>query len=204
MNLILPYFIIIIVLLQLCLRKNSKKTQKNNENFWQKELEANSVRKKDISGLNYIVIPDNLTIPDTQNPKILKEWNTFLGLKDKKILNLTGLTNTDLKLNYGAANLTVLTSYDNNFTTLAKATARIGELLMQEGFTEEALSFLEYGISIQTDVSTNYTLLADYYNNAGTPEKIDALINSAEQLNSLMKDSILTKLKAARYQKNAN
>ncbi len=198
MKLILPYFIILIVLLQLCLRKNSKKTEKNNDDFWRKEHEANSVRKKDISGLDYITIPDTLAIPDTQNPRILKEWNTLCNLKDKKILNLTGYTNTDLKLQYGAANLTQLTVCDNNFTTLAKAVARIGEQLMKDGFTDEALSFLEYGIKIQTDVSTNYTLLADYYKSEGTPEKIDTLISRAEQLNSLMKDSILSKLKAIR------
>ena len=69
---------------------------------------------------------------------------------------------------------------------------------MKDGFTDEALSFLEYGIKIQTDVSTNYTLLADYYKSEGTPEKIDTLISRAEQLNSLMKDSILSKLKAIR------
>ena len=198
MKLILPYFIILIVLLQLCLRKNSKKAEKNNDDFWRKEHEANSVRKKDISGLDYITIPDTLAIPDTQNPRILKEWNTLCNLKDKKILNLTGYTNTDLKLQYGAANLTQLTVCDNNFTTLAKAVARIGEQLMKEGFTDEALSFLEYGITIQTDVSTNYTLLAEYYRSEGAPEKIDTLISRAEQLNSLMKDSILSKLKAIR------
>lgn len=198
MKLILPYFIILIVLLQLCLRKNSKKTEKNNDDFWRKEYEANSVRKKDISGLDYITIPDTLAIPDTQNPRILKEWNTLCNLKDKKILNLTGYTNTDLKLQYGAANLTQLTVCDNNFTALAKAVARIGEQLMKEGFTDEALSFLEYGITIQTDVSTNYTLLAEYYRSEGAPEKIDTLISRAEQLNSLMKDSILSKLKAIR------
>lgn len=195
MKLILPYFIILIVLLQLCLKKNSKKTEKNNDDFWRKEYEANSVRKKDISGLDYITIPDTLTIPDTQNPRILKEWNTLCNLKDKKILNLTGYTNTDLKLQYGAANLTQLTVCDNNFTALAKAVARIGEQLMKDGFTDEALSFLEYGITIRTDVSTNYTVLAEYYRNEGMPEKIDTLISRAEQLKSLMKDSILSKLK---------
>ena len=198
MKLILPYFIILIVLLQLCLKKNSKKTEKNNDDFWRKEYDPNSVRKKDISGLDYITIPDTLTIPDTQNPRILKEWNTLCNLKDKKILNLTGYTNTDLKLQYGAANLTQLTVCDNNFTALAKAVARIGEQLMKDGFTDEALSFLEYGITIRTDVSTNYTVLAEYYRNEGMPEKIDTLISRAEQLKSLMKDSILSKLKEIR------
>jgi hypothetical protein len=53
---------------------------------------------------------------------------------------------------------------------------------------------LEYGIAVHTEISTNYTLLADYYLNHGQPEKIDLLIAQAENLNSLMKDSVIEKL----------
>lgn len=194
MKLILPYFIIIIVLLQLCLRKNSKKYTKNNEDFWEKESQANSVRKKDISSLDYITIPEDLLLPKTENSRILKEWNNIQELKTKKILNLTGYSNTDLKLEFGAANLTILTDCDNHFTALAKSVSKIGELLMQEGFTTEAVSFLEFGIQIKTDISTNYTLLAQHYADCGSPEKIDLLIAQATQLKSLMKDSIIPSL----------
>ena len=51
MKLILPYFILILFLLQHNMKKNSKKEKINNETFWKRESEANSVRKKDISGL---------------------------------------------------------------------------------------------------------------------------------------------------------
>ncbi len=50
MKLILPYFILILFLLQHNMKKNSKKEKINNETFWKRESEANSVRKKDISG----------------------------------------------------------------------------------------------------------------------------------------------------------
>ena len=52
MKLILPYFILILFLLQHNMKKNSKKEKINNETFWKRESEANSVRKKDISGLD--------------------------------------------------------------------------------------------------------------------------------------------------------
>ena len=55
--------------------------------------------EKDISGLDYIRIPDTLTCPDTQDERILKEWHTIEALKEKKILNLSGFTNTDLNWN---------------------------------------------------------------------------------------------------------
>lgn len=84
MKLILPYFILILFLLQHNMKKNSKKEKINNETFWKREAEANSVRKKDISGLDYIRIPDTLTCPDTQDERILKEWHTIEALKEKK------------------------------------------------------------------------------------------------------------------------
>ena len=142
MKLILPYFILILFLLQHNMKKNSKKEKINNETFWKRESEANSVRKKDISGLDYIRIPDTLTCPDTQDERILKEWHTIEALKEKKILNLSGFTNTDLKLEYGVGNLTELTDYDNNYVTLSRSLARIAELLTEQGLKKEAAAFM--------------------------------------------------------------
>ena len=151
---------------------------------------------KDISGLDYIRIPDTLTCPDTQDERILKEWHTIEALKEKKILNLSGFTNTDLKLEYGVGNLTELTDYDNNYVTLSRSLARIAELLTEQGLKKEAAAFLEFGIATHTDIGKNYTLLAGYYMEYGKPEKIDFLIAQAEQLSSLSKDPIIARLKA--------
>ena len=165
MKLILPYFILILFLLQHNMKKNSKKEKINNETFWKRE-------------------------------RILKEWHTIEALKEKKILNLSGFTNTDLKLEYGVGNLTELTDYDNNYVTLSRSLARIAELLTEQGLKKEAAAFLEFGIATHTDIGKNYTLLAGYYMEYGKPEKIDFLIAQAEQLSSLSKDPIIARLKA--------
>ena len=104
MKLILPYFIILLFLLQFYLKKNSKKTRSDNENFLKRESRANMSRKKDISNLNYITIPDTLPFVDTDVETIKKAQNDLADLKEKKILNLTGMSNTDLKIKYGVAN----------------------------------------------------------------------------------------------------
>ena len=96
---------------------------------------------------------------------MINELNTGLieALKEKKILNLSGFTNTDLKLEYGVGNLTELTDYDNNYVTLSRSLARIAELLTEQGLKKEAAAFLEFGIATHTDIGKNYTLLAGYY-----------------------------------------
>ena len=115
-----------------------------------------------------------------------------------KILNLTGITNTELKEQYGVANLTILSDYDNNYTTLVNTIARWGARLIDLEYNDEAVTVLEYGLSIGTDVSRNYLILADIYRKKGETDKIDALITRASTLKSLMKNSILSKLNEVR------
>ena len=173
MHFILPYFIILIIILQFAIKRSSRNHKSRNQQFLERESRANQVRRKDISNLNYISIPDNLPLINSgnetfnqllsNNSGMMRSYNTITGLKDKKILNLTGISNTELKLSYGAANLTELTEYDDNFTTLIKAIASLGHALIDNNDTADALSFLEYGISIGSDISSNYIDLAIIY-----------------------------------------
>lgn len=194
MKLLLPYFIIIIILLQLILRKNSKKTKEADESFWKREAEANDVRRKDISNLDYIAIPDSLPFVKCENAEINRLQDKLMSMRDKKILNLTGYSNTDLKIEYGVANLPKLSEYDDNFAALAQTIFFLGKALMDAGYTAEAVKFLEFGIQCGTDVTSNYIMLAEYYSASNETDKIDKLIIAASSLKSLSKDVILKKL----------
>ncbi len=197
MHLLLPYFIILIVLIQLKLRKNSKKNAESDKNYLQRESEANNVRKKSIDNLDYIIIPehmmfDDVSCLDTEFTNLTKVIN---DLRSKKILNLTGYTNTDLKLEYGAGNLATLTEYDDNYASLARTIVAMGKLLIDKNYTDAAVELLELGIASKTDISANYTLLADYYREINHLERINHLIDVAGELKSLNRNVILNKLK---------
>ena len=194
MNLLLPYFIILIVVFQFFLRKNSKKNVNSNKEFWDREHQANNTRKQNIDNLDYITIPETLPIPESLDSDIIKLKNDLLALKDKKILNLTGMSNTDLKMEYGVANLTALTEYDNNYSDLVRKIAAGGDLLFKKGYEKEAVELLELGIQYRTDITRNYTTLAEYYVSHNMNNKIDQLLMTAETLNSLSKDVIIKKL----------
>lgn len=194
MKLILPYFIILLVLLQLCLRKNSKKGNDSLTQFLDRESQANNTRKKDISNLDYIIIPDSLPFVETDNAEINKYQNTLRSLMDKKIVNLSNMSNTDLKLKYGAANLQYLSEYDENFTSLTKTLSKLGCLLIDNGFEKEGVTFLEFGVQCATDISLNYIALAKYYAANNMKNKIDNLILSVGSSKSLLKDSIISSL----------
>ena len=97
----------------------------------------------------------------------MRSYNTITGLKDKKILNLTGISNTELKLSYA---------------------------LIVNNDTADALSFLEYGISIGSDISSNYIDLAIIYAATDRFDDIRKLKEKAGMLKSLSRDNIIEQL----------
>lgn len=207
-------------------KKSSNAEKKESDTFWKKEHEADFVRKKDISSLEYITIPvkelpfgildgiSEKTIPESSGDEttpaeadlqlgktvsaIKNCEQTVLNLSQKKILNLTGITNTELKLTYGAANLDELSSYDQNFTVLARTLHQWACALDSLGFTREAQTVLEFGIASGSDVSGSYALLARIYRIQGNVEGLDALLSRAETLNSLTKAATIEKVQTER------
>lgn len=191
----LGLFIIICSILSLLRKKHTKRQNNISDKFWEKERKANQTRRQDISDLPYITIPlEKFPIGILENDTIKECENTLSELSEKRILNLGTQTNTDLKLAYGSANLSSLTEYEQNFTTLCQTLVTYASALLSEEQPSSAQTVLEYGISIGSDVSQNFLLLADIYKSQGAVGKIEELIATAEQLDSLMKHSILEKL----------
>ena len=167
-----------------------------DKSLLEKEALANATPKKNIDNLPYIKVDPSvlpLDVP-TDRAETIERQDTIRGMSGKKILNLTGISNTDLKLEYGAPNISFLSSCDGFYTRLVMNLARLAEDYINNGYVNEAKTLLEYGISVGTDVKKNYTLLADIYINEGTPSKIKDLLASAENLNSLSKPGIIAAL----------
>lgn len=202
MNFFFPIFglFIIFVLWSSYERKKSDRiSNKIKDDFWTLESNANNVRKQPLDNENYIIIDNNLLInnlwPNHPEDEQLTNLSEVLSsLLDKRILNLTGKTSTDIKLKYGVANLNEVSSYDDNFTLMVQTISNYGTRLMELGNSPAAISVLEFGIDSLTDISSNYKHLAQLYIDAGTPDKIDHLIETAQNIDSLMKDSIIRTL----------
>ena len=179
--------------------RTDRSAKSAHETFWEKERQANLTRKKDISELDYIVIPiQQLPFPTLEDEEITEVQKRLQKLATEKIVNFTGITNTELKLQYGAPNIELLMAFDKNYLELVRTLYRYAKLLYEQGYKEEATAILEYGISIKTDVSANYTLLASIYKEKNNMKRIDFIISQAETLNSLTKNSLLTNLMAIR------
>lgn len=181
------------------LRKHRRKEAQVEDSFWERETAANNTRKKPLDDLEYISIPFDFLPMDIlkEDDEVAECHRLLLTLSEQKIVNLTGLSNTELKLRYGAPNITVLTDYDQNYTVLARTLQKWASLLYQAGYTQEAKTILEFAVSTKTDVSASYAILAEIYKKNGQTQKIESLLQIAEGLNSAMKPAIVRILKEA-------
>lgn len=176
-------------------KKADRQSTTKERDFWERENNANLTRKQDISNLDYVDFT-GVTLPFAKfSDDLLRQCEEqVLKLKEEKILNLTGVSNTDLKLTYGAANLPLLTNYDQNFTLLVRTLNTWGSRLQELSHSQEAITVLAFSVSIGSDIKNTYQLLAELYLQEGETAKIDDLKIKASTLNSLMKAPILSTL----------
>ncbi len=175
--------------------KYNQTVARNKKQFWDKESEANNVRRADISGLNYIRLPmDTFPLTKAATCGLTTQIEELVKLSEKDILNLSTYTNTDLKLMYGPANLDTLSQCDENYTQLIKTLNKIGDELIKANAADDALVFLEYAVSIDTSITQTYVNLGAIYHNQGDTDKLNDLITKAENIESLSGPTIVTKL----------
>ena len=177
--------------------KSSRQDEERVRAFWTRENEANNTRRKNLDTIEYVKVPnwislDSLSKSLPTDDDELNRCNDILKtLMSQRILNLTGMTSTDIKLEYGPANLSKLDEYDQNFTLFAQTIYAYGERLHTLGFDHEAMRVLRYGIDSLADISGNYKLLATLYIKYGQQDKIYEIKETATKLNSLLKNSII-------------
>lgn len=190
--------IIFAAIISLKLRRENSQEAKAQRKYWEREAKSNFIRKKSLDSLDYITIPDELLSmsPEHMTDALQCDLNDLKNLSECKIVNLTGLSNTDLKLQYGTANITILSEYDFHYTNLVTLLQRIAEKLSESGNDALAIQTLEFAVATGTDVGKSYYMLAGLYTKYHTPEKIEGLVRHAGQLRSLSRDTIVRNLQA--------
>ena len=175
---ILTIFIVFLVVLTYHIKKSDAAQAKVQDEFWEKERKSNAVRKQDISKLEYITIPLE-KIPHHLNTEVEK---AFFALAEKTMLNLTGISNTDLKLTYGTANLALLSEYDANFTDMVSLLPEYTQELLNAGEEDTARMLLEFAITCKADSAKIYSQLVSIYRNNGESQKLDWLRETSKNL----------------------
>ena len=75
----LAIFIVFCIVLTYYIRKGDSSQKKVMDDFWEKERQANAIRKKDISKLDYITIPLE-KIPHSLDTQVEKDFFSLCNL----------------------------------------------------------------------------------------------------------------------------
>ena len=185
-------FVVFLVWLQYEIKKHNRYDEKKQKEYWARERKANSTRKQSLDDLHYITIPlETFPMDLMTTDEMIKEYHeTLLHLAGEKIVNLTGISNTDLKLEYGVANLPILTHYDQCYTQLVRTLHTFATRLNEHGYEKECVPLLEFAIDTGSDISGTYKLLATIYVKNGEKQKLRLLKSKTDSLNSAMKKPI--------------
>ncbi len=178
----LTAFMIFIIVLAVLRARVTRSEKERTDAFWEKESKANSARKVDLATITYFQFdPDSLPAAPDGSSDLKSARDAIVDASKQQMLNLNGISNTDLKLTYGPQNLEELTIYGDHFSDLEEAILSYGTLLHDEGYLKEAIAVLEKGILLPTDLTQNYIRLADYYTEAKTVAKRADLLSLAEK-----------------------
>lgn len=195
----LSVFIIFVIFYNIKANLADKKIRKANDEFFEKERKAMFARKKPLDNLNYIKVSlDNLPLLKEDNlesysfyeKQAFKYQEDAFKYLDKPMLNLTGINNTDLKLEYGSANLNTIIEYEQNYQNLLENLFKWGDSLHKANRIDDAILVLEKGVNIESYLSKNYILLADLYKKTNQKNK---LIELKEIVNKKTSDNLLFK-----------
>lgn len=192
MPIIFGLVLIFVIWFQYQKRKTNKLEKEETEAFLKRETQANLTRKQDISKLEYIVLPTTgLPLTKSTNETQNQFIETYLSYIDKKIINLSHFSNTELKELYGLANLSILSQYDENFFSLAKLLNDWGLYLFESEELLGASQVLELAILIKTEIAQSYLTLAMVYAKQECPEKIASLKTTYSSLTDTPSEKIL-------------
>ena len=188
----LTVFIIFLLVVYFYRAHNTKKREERVAAFWAREEEAKHTPAKDLSTVEYIKVPtDRFPIGALDDDDLMLIEEELVELADKPLLNLNGMTNTDIKIAYGTANFDAISAMGDDFDRLIVLLCDYAKGLIENGMEPEAIEVLEYGRQIGSDVSENYTLLGECYRSQNMEEAYASLVQFVEASDLPLKQSIL-------------
>ncbi len=189
-------FIIICLTVSHTVNHTKKLEDTANDAFWEKEQKGNFVRAQSTEDLVRITLPDDLPYEEDCDEELAPIMKKIIPLKEAEIINLTGITNTDLKLKYGLPNLEYLMECDGNFTNMVVYLNKWADYLISHLRIDDAVKVLEFAVSCHADVGNIYINLAKIYIDRNEASKVNHLIEVCSSLNSLSSNLTVDKLKA--------
>lgn len=194
-------FLIFVFLFRYKMNQQEKATHRSNELFWEREKKSLFIRKKTLDDTIYLKA-DISKFPkysleqfiEWQAKKLYKVQEDCLYYASQPMVNLSNMLNSEIRLKYGTANLTLIESYENNYISYTKQLYQLGKGFYDINRDDDAITVLEEGIRMGSDISHNYILLGKLYCKTNQTVKFQDLYNKTTYIESLTKHKIIDEL----------
>ena len=149
------------------------------------DSEANFARRRPLPD-DFYFVPDirglNLKeYADDDKSKVAEKQARVLKLSEAKMIRLPkSMTNKEIKMNYGAANLETVTNGEEVYQMFLEALISWGEALSNIGDKADAKKVLEKAIDFGCDISRCFISLAELYLKDRDKSSADKLIKRLE------------------------
>ncbi len=165
------------------IRRSNARSKKANDEFWKRERDSYKAPSRPTDNLEYVRFPDDLPIHiSTDNPQIKEYQETLANVTKGKVLNLSGISNTEIRMSFGKDNMEELSLADQRYTTMCRTLDSLSVAYMDLGFKDEARSLLEFALSAGCDISSCWIRLGQYYMEKEDASALSSLIEKAEAL----------------------
>lgn len=177
---------------------SGKKYKSEFNSYFEKEKKAQSNVKKEFPELKYIK-PDYNAFPfEEKEEEISKEYRKQEIVKemiDLPMINLSNISNRNLKLRFGSNYLNKLTEYEQNYYSFLHQLHDWVKLLIKEDKRDKAIKVLEEAIILKSDISYTYIALAKLYLETEQLESYKGLCEYIRSNDSLNSDYIFKKIR---------
>jgi hypothetical protein len=145
-------------------------------------------------------------LPETPQTTEMRHYAEKIEqLHGRKMLRLPeGMTNTSLKMAYGAANLDIITEYEENLFKYISGLNDYASALFNAELYNDAARILDECVKAGSDVFVTYKLLADIYAVNGDESGLRNLSEIADCLSDVIKGRVVTYVKNKLSQQNGD
>jgi len=191
----LTVFVVFVIFLAIRYRTITKNQFKHINDYWERDARSNRIPAVDLASVTYLIVPaDAIPYGVIADEDVASIEQSLQEISGHKLLNLNGMDNAAIKETYGTANFETMLAFADEFDQFQMLLVDYAKALIEHDCIPQAIQVLEYGVSIGSDISSNYTLLGDCYVTAHTPEKIHELKEKLQQLHLLLEPSICSYL----------
>lgn len=162
------------------LQKTSPSTKDKINNLLKQEHEAQFIRSISLPDEFFIQVDTSL-YPKVDQNDCHKVYQKLIQSVNRKMVNLQGKTNLELKKSYGPQTLDLVGEYERNYFEFMDISIQYGQILYENHFLAEARQALEACILYHCDVSKCYGLLITIYKEQSDLVALQALRPTIER-----------------------